>query len=123
MSGVILLICALAIAIQGLNFGIDFEGGTRITAPLERPATVEQVRDPLAPLGLGEAEIQTVDNPELGRNVVQINAEELTSTRSTGSRTPCARASGSLTTRARSRSGPASARRWPRTRSGRSSPR
>ena len=36
MSGLILLICALAIAIQGLNFGIDFEGGTRITAPLER---------------------------------------------------------------------------------------
>ena len=77
MSGVILLICALAIAIQGLNFGIDFEGGTRITAPLERAATVEQVRDTLAPLGLGEAEIQTVDNRELGRNVVQINAEEL----------------------------------------------
>ena len=77
MSGVILLICALAIAIQGLNFGIDFEGGTRITAPLERPASVDQVRESLAPLGLGEAEIQTVDNRELGRNVVQINAEEL----------------------------------------------
>ena len=77
MSGLILLICALAIAIQGLNFGIDFEGGTRITAPLERAATVDQVRDTLAPLGLGEAEIQTVDNRELGRNVVQINAEEL----------------------------------------------
>ncbi len=32
MSGVILLICAFALAGQGLNFGIDFEGGTRITA-------------------------------------------------------------------------------------------
>ena len=41
MSGLILLICAVAIAIQGLNFGIDFEGGTRITAPLERAATVD----------------------------------------------------------------------------------
>ena len=60
-----------------MNFGIDFEGGTRITAPLERAATVEQVRDAVAPLGLGEAEIQTVDNRELGRNVVQINAEHL----------------------------------------------
>jgi SecD/SecF fusion protein len=77
MSGVILLICALAIAIQGLNFGIDFEGGTRITAPMERSASVDQVRDTVAPLGLGEAEIQTIDNPELGQNVVQINAEEL----------------------------------------------
>jgi SecD/SecF fusion protein len=77
MSGMILVVCALAIAISGLNFGIDFEGGTRITAPLERPASVEQVRDAVAPLGLGDAEIQTVNNPELGRNVVQINAEEL----------------------------------------------
>jgi SecD/SecF fusion protein len=77
MSGLILLICALAIAIQGLNFGIDFEGGTRITAPLGEAAGVDQVRDTLAPLGLAEAEIQTVDNAELGRNVVQINAEEL----------------------------------------------
>jgi SecD/SecF fusion protein len=77
LSGLILLICALAIAIHGLNFGIDFEGGTRITAPLERAATVDQVREALAPLGLGEAEIQTVDNRELGRNVVQVNAEAL----------------------------------------------
>jgi SecD/SecF fusion protein len=77
MSGTILLVCALAIAISGLSFGIDFEGGTRITAPLERPATVDQVRDALAPVGLADAEIQTVDNPELGKNVVQISAEQL----------------------------------------------
>ena len=38
MSGVILLIGALAIGGKGLNFGIDFESGTRITAPLEQPA-------------------------------------------------------------------------------------
>ena len=77
MSGVILLICALAIAVNGLNFGIDFEGGTRITAPLDEPATVDQVRAALAPAGLGDAEIQTVENAELGDNVVQISAEEL----------------------------------------------
>jgi SecD/SecF fusion protein len=77
MSGLILVVCALAIAISGLNFGIDFEGGTRITAPLEQPASVEQVRDALSSQGLADAEIQTVDNPELGRNIVQISSEEL----------------------------------------------
>jgi SecD/SecF fusion protein len=77
VSGVILLICGLAIAINGLNFGIDFEGGTRITASLEQPASIDQVRDALGSVGLGDAEIQTVDNPELGENVVQISAEEL----------------------------------------------
>ena len=76
MSGVILLICALAIGSKGLNLGIDFESGTRITAALEQPATVEDVRSAVAGAGFGDARIQTVDNEELGSNVVQISAEE-----------------------------------------------
>jgi SecD/SecF fusion protein len=76
MSGMILLICTLAIGSKGLNFGIDFESGTRITAALEKPATVEQVRDAVAPAGFGDAKIQTIRNDELGPNVVQIAAEE-----------------------------------------------
>jgi SecD/SecF fusion protein len=74
MSGVILLVCAIALAVQGLNFGIDFEGGTRITAPLERQASVEDIRDAI---GIPNAEIQTLENDQLGANVVQISAEEL----------------------------------------------
>jgi SecD/SecF fusion protein len=78
MSGLILLVCALAIAGRGINFGIDFESGSRITAGLERPATVEQVRDVMREVGQGNAKIQTVDNPELGPNAVQISTEALT---------------------------------------------
>jgi SecD/SecF fusion protein len=74
-SGLILLVCGLAIGANGLNFGIDFESGTRITAALDRPATVDQVRDAIGPVGFGDAEVQTVQNPDLGRNVVQISAE------------------------------------------------
>jgi SecD/SecF fusion protein len=77
MSGMILLVCAIALSVQGLNFGIDFEGGTRITAPLSKPATVDQVRSVLTPQGLGDAEIQTIKNEDLGANVVQISAHEL----------------------------------------------
>jgi len=76
MSGVILLACTLAIAGNGLNFGIDFESGTRITAALEQPATVDDVRDAIAPAGFGDAKIQTIENEELGDNVVQIAAEQ-----------------------------------------------
>jgi len=75
MSGLILLTCALAIGANGLNFGIDFESGTRITAALERPATVEQVRDSISPAGFADAKIQTVRNEQLGPNVVQISDE------------------------------------------------
>ena len=77
ISGVILLIGALAIAGKGINFGIDFESGTRITAPLERSASVDDVRNALSEQGLGDAKIQTVDNPELGKNVVQVSTDTL----------------------------------------------
>jgi SecD/SecF fusion protein len=75
-SGIILLACALAMSGKGINFGIDFEGGARITAPLERAATVDDVRDAVAPLGLADAKIQTLQNEELGDNVVQISTVE-----------------------------------------------
>jgi SecD/SecF fusion protein len=76
VSGVIVAAGALAIAGLGINFGIDFEGGTRIQTPLERPASVDQVRQALPP-GLQNAEVQAVEDPELGANVVQISTEEL----------------------------------------------
>ena len=77
MSGIILLIGALAIAGKGVNFGIDFEGGTRITAPLEKAATVDQVRSELANEGLADAKIQVVKNPDLGKHLIQITTDQL----------------------------------------------
>ncbi len=77
MSGVILVVGALSLAGKGFNFGIDFESGTRVTAALERPATVENVRDALAPLGLDDAKIQNVEDPDLGENVVQVSTPQL----------------------------------------------
>jgi SecD/SecF fusion protein len=76
-SGVILLIGALSIAGKGLNFGIDFESGTRITAALQRPATIDEVRNTVEGQGLADAKIQSVSNPDLGRNVVQISTDTL----------------------------------------------
>ncbi|MET0761303.1 MAG: protein translocase subunit SecF, partial [Thermoleophilaceae bacterium] len=77
MSGLILVIGAIAIAGLGLNFGIDFESGTRITAPLQREASVDEVRDTLSPLGYADAEIQEVTDPELGQHVFQIEVRQL----------------------------------------------
>ncbi len=76
MSGVILAVGAIAIAGLGINFGIDFEGGTRIQTPIERPASVNQVRQALPP-AVRDAEIQAVEDPELGPNVFQISTSEL----------------------------------------------
>src|SRR3954452_1003745 len=73
VSGAIIAIGAVAIAGLGINFGIDFESGTRITAPLQQRASVEQVRNVLKPLGYGDAKVVQVNDPELGRNVVEIS--------------------------------------------------
>jgi len=72
ISGMILVIGALAIAGKGIPFGIDFESGTRIKTPIGQPASVDEVRDALAPLGLEDSKIQAVDEPDLGANVFQI---------------------------------------------------
>jgi len=77
LSGLILVSGALGIAALGINFGIDFESGTRIKTPLDRPASVTQVRDVLRPLGYADAKIQSLKEPDLGPNVVQIRVHKL----------------------------------------------
>jgi SecD/SecF fusion protein len=77
-SGVILLIGALAIGSQGLNFGIDFESGTRIKTELVRPADEAGVRSVLEGAGFADAEIQRLSGREIqGDNGFQISTETL----------------------------------------------
>src|SRR5581483_6607659 len=52
MSGVILLIGALAIGGRGLNLGIDFTSGNRATVGLEHAATQQQVSSAMSSLGI-----------------------------------------------------------------------
>jgi SecD/SecF fusion protein len=79
LSGVILAIGAIAFATKQLNFGIDFESGSRIQAALAEPATTDQVRQALADEGsipdVDGAKIQTAENPQFGQNVIQISAK------------------------------------------------
>ena len=78
LSGVILTVGAVALATKQLNLGIDFTGGTKVEAALAKPATVEQVRSALAAGGVpntGQAEIQTVNDPNFGDHVIQIEGK------------------------------------------------
>ena len=76
ISGAILVVGALSLAVNQLNFGIDFESGTRLNFAPEQSASVDQVRDALDAEGLGSAEIQETDNPQFGSGF-QIQSEEL----------------------------------------------
>ncbi|MFL5843979.1 MAG: protein translocase subunit SecD [Solirubrobacteraceae bacterium] len=76
-SGVILLVGALAIGEKGLDFGIDFESGTRIRVALTKPADEAGVRTALEASGQEGAEIQRVSDKELGGNAFQISTATL----------------------------------------------
>jgi SecD/SecF fusion protein len=77
VSGMILLIGGLSLATNQLNFGIDFESGTRIKVALVKPTDEEGVRDTLDAAGIDGEEIQQVSDPVLGDNVFQIQTREL----------------------------------------------
>ena len=77
ISGVILLVGAIALSTKQLNFGIDFESGTRITVALEQTTDEEGVRESLEAAGVGGEQVQQVSDPVLGDNVFQIQSNEL----------------------------------------------
>jgi SecD/SecF fusion protein len=78
MSGMILVLGALAIGGKGLNLGIDFTSGTRIVVELNEQTSEAGVRDALTPLGLEKAKIQKVSGDEFeGGTAYQISTDTL----------------------------------------------
>lgn len=76
-SGLLLAIGAIAIGINGMNFGIDFESGTKIRTATEQPADEAQIRAVMSEQGFGDAKIQKVEDDDLGENVFQISTPSL----------------------------------------------
>jgi SecD/SecF fusion protein len=79
MSGVILLVGALAIGGRGLNLGIDFVGGTQMSVGLQHQATVPEIKTLVSQVGGGSnATIQAISNDKsLGRYGFQIQSKYL----------------------------------------------
>jgi preprotein translocase subunit SecF len=83
LSGLVMLAGIISLVTQGLNYGIEFKGGTswEVKAP---HASVSKTRDVLRPLGMADAKIQTVgggivrvQGPHLGVDRQQKVAEAL----------------------------------------------
>jgi SecD/SecF fusion protein len=77
LSGVILIVGALALATKQLNLGIDFESGTRVEVALVKPTDEEGVREALENAGISGGEVQQESNPGLGDNAFLIQSETL----------------------------------------------
>jgi SecD/SecF fusion protein len=58
LSGVIILVGAVSLGVRGLNFGIDFKGGTQVTFKTKAPVALDQVRSEARRIGQGDAVIQ-----------------------------------------------------------------
>jgi preprotein translocase SecF subunit len=81
ISAVLLIAGALSLVTNGLNYGIDFTGGTIMHVNIGEDFSVEDVREVLAPLGLEGATIQRVGFEVLGESEafeVLIKTAELT---------------------------------------------
>lgn len=84
LLAVLLVLGSLAsLATRGLNFGLDFTGGTLIELSYAQPAQLDQVRSQLREAGYGEAVVQSFgastdvlvrmqgDDPELGNQLAE----------------------------------------------------
>jgi preprotein translocase subunit SecF len=72
LSGAFILISVLAFAINGLNLGIEFDGGTQWQfSRANGSASIDDVRDVIDPLGLGDAKVLI-----LGDSAVRVQFEE-----------------------------------------------
>jgi SecD/SecF fusion protein len=58
IATVAIVLSVLAVAVKGLNFGIDFKGGTQITFRTDEPVALSDVRSEMDAIGRGDAVVQ-----------------------------------------------------------------
>ncbi|PJA32617.1 MAG: protein translocase subunit SecF [Zetaproteobacteria bacterium CG_4_9_14_3_um_filter_53_7] len=80
ISAVMLLVSLGALATKGLNFGIDFTGGTLVEVKFDKAPAIGDVRAAISPKGYGNAMIQEFGSPEEILIRVQNNDAESSST-------------------------------------------
>jgi preprotein translocase subunit SecF len=77
ISGFLMVLAMVSFFVQGLNFGIDFRGGTTIRTESAQSVDVGVYRDAIAPLELGDVTITEVFDPnfDADQNVTMIRIQ------------------------------------------------
>jgi preprotein translocase subunit SecF len=70
----VLLLVSLGFVLRGLNFGIDFAGGTIIQVKFDTATPVDAIRDGLETIGMGGATVQLFGNPEENEYMIRSEA-------------------------------------------------
>ncbi len=80
ISGLMMVVAFTSFMLQGLNFGIDFRGGTTIRTESAQEIDVGAYRDAIAPLELGDVTITEIFDPTFGPDenvaMIRIQAQE-----------------------------------------------
>lgn len=80
ISSALMVAAMVSFFVQGLNFGIDFRGGTTIRTESAQEVVVSDYRDALVPLELGDVSITEVFDPTFDANqnvtMIRIQAQE-----------------------------------------------
>jgi preprotein translocase subunit SecF len=64
ISAAIIIIGIMSLLFQGLNYGIDFAGGTLIQIDFEKNVSITDIRDVLSEMNLASSTIQSLSNNE-----------------------------------------------------------
>ena len=72
ISGVIILVGLISLGFRGLNFSIDFKGGTVWDVPTT--ATVSDARNALNTIGFGQSTIQQLTDTLTGKKTIEVKA-------------------------------------------------
>ena len=77
ISGLLMVVAMVSFLLQGLNYGIDFRGGTTIRTQSAEAVDIGVYRGAIEPLGLGDVSITEVFDPTFGpdQNVVMIRIQ------------------------------------------------
>jgi preprotein translocase subunit SecF len=80
ISGAFMIVAFISFVLQGLNYGIDFRGGTTIRTQSAQAVDVGVYRNAVATLGLGDVIISQVFDPNFGpdQNVAMIRIQAQT---------------------------------------------
>lgn len=58
-SGTLFVLSIIAFLVRGLEFGIDFKGGTEVALQFQKQINISDIRNELNTLGLGNVEVKT----------------------------------------------------------------
>src|SRR6516165_2704849 len=76
VSSTLIILSLVIWGVRGLNFGIDFRGGTQWSVEMQggKHASVAEVRDLLSKAGFGQATVSVLTPPSGGAQTVRVEA-------------------------------------------------